>query len=298
MIIQYVFFTCRIITKTGLQNLVRHTQKMLPGQKEQSDPLQFDPTSYRSVHNLATNTDKRTFEDTLKKTAEAIFMSKCLKFNGFYGDTTNFSPEQQRAEIFVSSLILRHLQIAATNGLEMAECILKNNDITKFDIIPIGGAIFPTMSFFNHSCYPNAMRLGYQNQQLVRAIRKIPKGAEVNIDYGFDFYATPMEYRHKRALANYHFVCECVACTNKWPVYDRLVDRAPHYRRKLTPQMIEEVAKQAANYQKAMDLLVRLDINKAIPILAEYLNVMLEIIVHPDARFEKNKINNRVLIFS
>ena len=28
----------------------------------------------------------------------------------------------------------------------MAECILKNNDITKFDIIPVGGAIFPTMS--------------------------------------------------------------------------------------------------------------------------------------------------------
>ena len=44
----------------------------------------------------------------------------------------------------------------------MAECILKNNDVTKFDIIPVGGAIFPTMSFFNHSCYPNAQRLGYQ----------------------------------------------------------------------------------------------------------------------------------------
>ena len=54
------------------------------------------------------------------------------------------------------------MQIASTNGLEMAECILKNNDVTKFDIIPVGGAIFPTMSFFNHSCYPNAQRLGYQ----------------------------------------------------------------------------------------------------------------------------------------
>jgi hypothetical protein len=48
----------------------------------------------------------------------------------------------------------------------MAECILKNNDITKFDIIPVGGAIFPTMSFFNHSCYPNATRLGFQNHQV------------------------------------------------------------------------------------------------------------------------------------
>ena len=105
-----------------------------------------------------------------------------------------------------------------------------NGKCLQFDIIPIGGAIFPTMSFFNHSCYPNAMRLGFQNQQVVRVIRNIPAGAEVNIDYGFDFYATPMEYRHKRALANYHFKCDCMACTNRWPVYDRLVDNPPQYR--------------------------------------------------------------------
>ena len=69
-------------------------------------------------------------------------------------------------KVFVSSLLLRHLQAVSTNGLEIAECILKNNDITKFDIIPVGGAIFPTMSFFNHSCYPNALRIGYQNHQV------------------------------------------------------------------------------------------------------------------------------------
>ena len=45
----------------------------------------FDPTAYRSVHNLATNSAHRPFEDLIKKTAEAIFMSKCLKFNGFFG---------------------------------------------------------------------------------------------------------------------------------------------------------------------------------------------------------------------
>ncbi len=134
----------------------------------------FDPHSYRSVHNLATNADKRPFEDLIKKTAVAIFMAKCLKYNGFFGDKSPAAvaagaagaQDTKRAEIFVSSLLLRHLQIASTNGLEMAECILKNNDVTKFDIIPVGGAIFPTISFFNHSCYPNALRLGYQNFQV------------------------------------------------------------------------------------------------------------------------------------
>ena len=111
------------------------------------------------------------FADLIKKTAEAIFMARCLKFNGFFGEgEEDASEETRKAEIFISSLLLRHLQIASTNGLEMAECLLKNNDVTKFDIIPVGGAIFPTMSFFNHSCYPNALRLGYQ-------------GFQVNFDY-------------------------------------------------------------------------------------------------------------------
>ena len=119
------------------------------------------------MHGLAANTDKRNFEDLMKKTAEAIFMARCLKFNGFFGEgEEDHSEETRKAEIFICSLLLRHLQIASTNGLEMGECLLKNNDVTKFDIVPVGGAIFPTMSFFNHSCYPNALRLGYQGFQV------------------------------------------------------------------------------------------------------------------------------------
>ena len=255
---------------------------MLPTAKsEKNDPkkqdnLQFDPTSYRSVHNLAANTDKRSFEDLLKKTTEAIFMCKCLKSKGFFGDPNNQTSESQRAEIFIGSLLLRHLQIAATNGLEIAECILKNNDITKFDIIPIGGAIFPTMSFFNHSCYPNAMRLGYQNHQVIRVIRTIPRGAEVNIDYGFDFYMSPLEYRQRRSSSQYHFTCRCVACTHQWPLYQDLVDQPQRYRRQLTQDQVDGVAAQADNYQAAMAHLVRLDIPAALPLLRDFLSFMSE----------------------
>jgi hypothetical protein len=70
---------------------VKHTQKaVLPAtspNRDQADALQFDSSSYRAVHNLATNTDRRPFEDLIKKTAEAIFMSKeCaghMQFNIF-----------------------------------------------------------------------------------------------------------------------------------------------------------------------------------------------------------------------
>jgi hypothetical protein len=170
-----------------MQSLIQHhsMSQMMPtlknGNKETAEqhPAEgqnmFDPHSYRSVHNLATNTDKRSFEDLMKKSAEAIFMARCLRFNGFFGDQAKEDQEEpeasteeaRKAEVFITSLLLRHLQIASTNGLEMAECLLKNNDVTQFNIIPVGGAIFPTMSFFNHNCYPNSLRLGYQGFQVL-----------------------------------------------------------------------------------------------------------------------------------
>ena len=65
----------------------------------------------------------------------------------------------------------------------------------------------------------------------------------------------------------------------------RLVDRPPQYKKKLTPEMTLEVARQAASYQAAMELLVRLDIPRALPILGQYLASMSDLIVHPDARW-------------
>merc|ERR1719412_107817 len=246
----------------------------------------FDPTSYRSVHNLATNSDKRNFEDLIKKTAEAIFMARCLKFNGFFGEgEEDASEETRKAEIFISSLLLRHLQIASTNGLEMAECLLKNSDVTKFDIIPVGGAIFPTMSFFNHSCYPNALRLGYQGFQVVRVIRTIRRGEEVNIDYGFDFYANTKEMRQKRSSTQYHFTCQCQACHNNWPIYNDMATKQRVWKLAMTQELAAESDKQTGFYQLGMEHLIRLDIAKACPLFKDYLIIMNELIEHPDPRY-------------
>ncbi len=264
-------------------DLVGGGAEMLHGSDQ---PTLFDPTSYKSVHNLATNANKRNFEDLLKKAAEAIFMARCLKFNGFFGESADDeSEEARRAEVFIASLLLRHLQIVSTNGLEMAECILKNNDVTKFDIIPVGGAIFPTMSFFNHSCYPNALRLGYQGFQVIRAIRTIRRGEEVSIDYGFDFYANQKQARQQRSNTQYHFECGCMACSQDWPTYNGMVTKQRKWRIAMTPELMEEAERQAICYQAGMEHLIRLDIAKALPTFRDYLLVMNELVEHPDPRY-------------
>ncbi len=63
----------------------------------------------------------------------------------------------------------------------------------------------------------------FQSYQVVRIIRPVRRGEEVSIDYGFDFYANPLEARQKRANSQYHFACRCLACLNNWPTYNDLV---------------------------------------------------------------------------
>ncbi len=111
------------------------------------------------------------------------------------------------------------------------------------------------------------------------------KGEEVNIDYGFDFYATTYEERQKRARGQYFFSCTCIACQQKWPVYNDLLGRPRKLKAAVTASMAEDFERAAANYQIGMDFLLRLDIATALPIFKDYLTVMNELVEHPDCRY-------------
>ena len=76
--------------------------------------------------------------------------------------------------------------------------------------------IFISTNFIFQKCH-------FQSYQVVRVIRTVRRGEEVSIDYGFDFYANPLDVRQKRANSQYHFACKCVACVNNWPIYNDLV---------------------------------------------------------------------------
>ena len=118
--------------------------------------------------------------------------------------------------------------------------------------------------------------------------RSIRKGEEVNIDYGFDFYANTKEKRQQRANNQYHFVCKCVACVNNWPVYNDIMGKPRQFKceeDKITNELADEMDRQGHRYQLAMDHLIRLDIPKALPLFRDYLLSMNQIIEHPDQRY-------------
>ena len=75
---------------------------------------------------------------------------------------------------------------------------------------PYGLAVYPTASFFNHSCYPTAARstpLGFTGLQLrVVALRDLEPGEEVSIRY--------LETGQAELRAHYGFTCACARCSS------------------------------------------------------------------------------------
>ena len=91
--------------------------------------------------------------------------------------------------------------------------------------------------------------------------------------------------RQKRATTQYHFPCQCSACTQQWPVYNEMVNKPRRWKISMTEELMEEVERQNQCYQVGMEHLIRLDIQKALPLFKDYLVIMNELIEHPDPRY-------------
>ena len=56
----------------------------------------------------------------------------------------------------------------------------------------------------------------------MRALRHCKRGDEVLDNYGVIYAVNEITERQERLVDQYFFECRCVACDNKWPLYDAL----------------------------------------------------------------------------
>ena len=114
---------------------------------------------YLAVFNLVGLDDQRWPEDTFARTMMSVALLKILKEARYFpdkADAETFTDD----EIFIGSLIHRHLSILQFNAHEVYQ--LLRTDQTKIKPCKnnlIGLAVYPKASFFNHSCHPNTSRL-------------------------------------------------------------------------------------------------------------------------------------------
>ena len=82
----------------------------------------------------------------------ARFLSKCLLKANYFGENATNDDVLK-----IEALILRSLQFLQFNTHEVAELHKSQRDNSEKTLF-IGGALYPNLALFNHSCDPGVVR--------------------------------------------------------------------------------------------------------------------------------------------
>lgn len=132
----------------------------------------YNSDDHINIYKLIGNTEKRDISDLFIKSLTASLIVHVLdKVGNFFELHSGDKKEQLVYE--AGGLILRYLQSMPCNAHEISEYC----DVTYEEI---GAGAYATLSLINHSCDPNVVRHSYGNTLVLRAIRPIKKGEQVN----------------------------------------------------------------------------------------------------------------------
>ena len=132
------------------------------------------------------------------------------------GGSVKTRPKSKKHDFFTKSAS-KYLRIWHTNAFKML--ILIDSSTEKAGMY--GSGIFPFMSLLNHSCYPNVHTIAVDNKIVLTVSRPIKAGEQIFITYGYSSVSYKLEER-KQGLADYKFVCDCIACIEDYPKLKKL----------------------------------------------------------------------------
>ncbi|KAG7303944.1 hypothetical protein JYU34_010858 [Plutella xylostella] len=232
---------CSITCHIALRMVLQHNKEYfseIAKQLTTKPPGPHKPNDYKSVYQLVTHEDKRTKQDFLHRTQMIAFLVKLLEICGYFDGKPRDNPsledlktmavdEKYKDDVAIyGSLVLKNLQLLQFNAHEVFELQCKKpkvgSNIIKHDgtSVFLAGALFPTLSLFNHSCDPGIVRYFCGPTIVVRAVKTINKGEEVSENYGPIFTSVPKDKRQARLKEQYWFDCSCVPCQQNWPLYE------------------------------------------------------------------------------
>jgi SET domain len=120
---------------------------------------------------------------------------------------------------FMESFALKQLRILDTNLLDMKEHSRLSEAYKQRGTFgqSIGGGLFLFLSLFSHSCDPHVKRITVNNKIAFVVIRPVRAGEQVYISYGYSSYGM-YQFDRQKNLMSYGFLCDCVACTEQYPM--------------------------------------------------------------------------------
>ncbi|XP_033155180.1 SET and MYND domain-containing protein 4 [Drosophila mauritiana] len=193
--------------------------KLKPTIDEQLTPEQLislPKDDFRRVAQLERHQGERQPSNFFQHVLMARFLTHCLRAGGYFGS----EPKPDEVSI-ICSLVLRSLQFIQFNTHEVAE-LHKFSSSGREKSIFIGGAIYPTLALFNHSCDPGVVRYFRGTTIHINSVRPIEAGLPINENYGPMYTQDERSERQARLKELYWFECSCDACIDNWPKFDDL----------------------------------------------------------------------------
>ncbi|XP_026680238.1 SET and MYND domain-containing protein 4-like [Diaphorina citri] len=126
-------------------------------------------------------------------------------------------------EALIAQILLKSLQVLQFNAHEVYETLFKTkHHFPNAKINYVGVGIYPTVSLFNHDCYPAVTRYFNGKNIIVKALRPLKPKEVVAENYGLVFSRKHLIDRQKVLSARYWFECKCRACVENWPLMESL----------------------------------------------------------------------------
>jgi len=224
----------RIVLKAGFERLKELKSSLVEFEKscggkneavviEKDAP--YESASYLNIFRLMTHWSRREPADLLRRALVSALLLRTLVKSDFFGANRSEVDLMSDEEVaFIGGLMLRHNQSISCNAHEISELEFNRKSLTDSVTRGIGAGIYAVLSLFNHSCEPHVTRNFDGPVCTVRAIRTIERGEEIFDNYGVHYAVQEIGERRAKLYDQYFFNCECVACCNDWPLYDKITN--------------------------------------------------------------------------
>ncbi|KAB0798709.1 hypothetical protein PPYR_09702 [Photinus pyralis] len=185
--------------------------------------------NYACVYSLCRNEQLRNTKQYFHYTIMAVYLLRVLKTTSYFGSTSQDN-KLTDDEVFICKLILHNLEMLQFNAHEVSELHqappgpLDSQDEPNFKAIYVGGGLYPTLAFFNHSCDPCIVRYNIGSKMIAKTVKPIRKGEVIYENYGPIYTNSPKAERQQFLLENYWFTCHCKACEQDWPLFKEMED--------------------------------------------------------------------------
>lgn len=159
------------------------------------------------------STDETSFRSTFLDCGKMVSHSSTIDLN----HRLQMQAAAEQVVSLLPSVVEAHggADVAATRMIDFM-CMINANahQLSHGDgnemRLPMGLGLYPLLSKFNHSCYPNCVFANMGNVVALRTIRPVKKGEELCVNY-VDLYQTVWT-RREELLESKKFWCQCLRC--------------------------------------------------------------------------------------